>query len=257
MQFVNKCTLLGAMIMLIQSSCDVLQAVSCSADDVDNDVTGWGSHSDVSGDDSVLDMMRGKHLSSEELKELVDKFDVSHVARSKRQTNKDEERAKRLPRLGVRSPFPRLGLVEELEEEKEKRLPRMGIRSPLPRIGRSPLPRLGLREVEEERRDKRLPRMGKRELLDRYSAEEKNRDKRLPRMGRAAPFPRLGRASPFPRLGRASPFPRLGRSLEGDSSFTAYDSWLNDDQDETYYDSVQEPFESSVETRASPFPRLG
>nr|AQY62680.1 XPRLamide neuropeptide precursor [Eisenia andrei] len=195
--------------------------------------------------------------------------------RSRRSTHElEEDKRSPLPRLGKRSDedldfeetlrdkrLPRFGREEEMEE-KEKRLPRLGVRSPLPRLGRSPLPRLG------EERDKRLPRLGVRSPLPRLGLrqsgedeeeeqlgddfdgdesiyEEETRGNRLPMFGlhrRASPFPRLGRAAPFPRLGRsedgkrAAPFPRLGRAPSYPNGYIDY---------------------TEVETRAAPFLRLG
>lgn len=75
-----------------------------------------------------------------------------------------------------RSPFPRLGEDED-DEDRDKRLPRLGLRSTsadkrLPRLGKR-LPRLG----------KRLPRLGLRSLLTTAVDDEDERSKRLPRLG--------------------------------------------------------------------------
>jgi len=181
----------------------------------------WSNTADV--DDDTLEEMY-KHLSDQEIQELVSKINLEQAHRRKREV---DERDKRLPRIGKRVPDSEIS--EEDFSNKDKRLPRMG-RS----FGTN------------EDRDKRLPRMGKRisSALWYNSDYDTERDKRLPRFGRAAPFPRLGRASPFPRLGRASPFPRLGRA-----------SWMGEPgQDQGQMDAY--PFKT-VDERASPFPRLG
>lgn len=98
------------------------------------------------------------------------------VARTKRDaedsllSDNDEDRSKRLPRLGARTPLglrssdkrlPRLG--------RERRLPRLGLREPLSKR----LPRLG----------KRLPRLGREaDHMDGWNADKHADEKRLPRI---------------------------------------------------------------------------
>jgi len=210
--------------------------VQGTAADDDSDVIDWTAMqaSDaVDVDENDWNMIQ-KHLTDEELKQLVHKIDVRHVRRARRDVtgqtrnnkyvNEDladtgaipsrSRRAAPFPRLGRASPFPRLGRASPF--------PRLGRASPFPRLGRaSPFPRLG----RSEERAAPFPRLGRSEI-------------------RAAPFPRLGRAEV-----RAAPFPRLGR---------AGDSWPEDEDEGIDYDGQSlDQLAGRIDERASPFPRLG
>jgi len=256
----------GLTIVLIALQCYYYTA--CSGRSLEEgDVPDWSSFASISDaldlDDAEWNTLR-QQIGDDEIQKVLDSITARQMGKRARR-DVDEDKEKRLPRLGIRSTSEEKVEKEKrspsLEDEnRDKRFPRMGKRSPLPRVGK--------REDATEDKEKRLPRYGRASPFPRMGratpyprmgratpySRMQGRASPFPRMGRASPFPRMGRASPFPRMGRASPFPRMGRAaaypgLGLDDSY----NWI----DEAEYADDSEAALPRIGERAFPMPRLG